>query len=190
MNAPPCSQPIDNNTLADYWLAELPPAEQEAVELHLLQCDECSGRLQEISALADGIRDLARRGSLRLVVSEGFLERMIREGLHVREYAPPAGGGVACTVTPSDNLLMSRFAADLTGARRVDLAFCDAGGMELSRMRDIPVDAVHREVLVNQPIDQIRKLPATTLIARLLAVDETGERLLGEYAFHHTPTPG
>ena len=39
-----------------------------------------------------GIRNLARQGSLRMVVSDMFLKRAAEEGLRVREYAPPAGG--------------------------------------------------------------------------------------------------
>jgi hypothetical protein len=34
----------------------------------------------------------------------------------------------------------------------------------------------------------LRKLPANTLRVQLLAVDEAGERPLGEYTFAHTPS--
>jgi hypothetical protein len=33
----------------------------------------------------------------------------------------------------------------------------------------------------------VRGLPANTLRVRLVAVDEAGERALGEYTFAHTP---
>ena len=38
----------------------------------------------------------------------------------------------------------------------------------------------------------MKAAPTATLIARLLAVDDAGtKRLLGQFAFHHTPTlPG
>ncbi len=61
-----CSNPIDAAVLADYWLAALAKPEEEAVEEHLLDCDRCGARLREVMALAEGVRNLAREGSLRL----------------------------------------------------------------------------------------------------------------------------
>ena len=112
-----CSNPIDAAVLADYWLAALASSEEEAVEEHLLDCDRCGARLREVIALAEGVRDLAREGCLRVVVSDAFLQRAAEEGLRVREYAPPAGGGVQCTVTAEDDILIARLAANLSGAR-------------------------------------------------------------------------
>jgi hypothetical protein len=132
-----CSNPIDAAILADYWLAVLPGPEEEAVEEHLLGCDRCGERLREIIALAEGIRSVAREGSLRMVVSDVFLKRAAEAGLRVREYAPPPGGGVQCTVTAEDDFLIARLAANLTGARRVDLCFCDERGVEQLRLPDI-----------------------------------------------------
>ena len=80
-----CSRPIDGAVLADYWLAVLPVSEEEAVEEHLLGCDACGERLREVMALAEGIRNLAREGCLRIVVSEAFLQRAAEEGLRVRQ---------------------------------------------------------------------------------------------------------
>jgi hypothetical protein len=44
-------------------------------------------------------------------------------------------------------------------------------------------------VVLTSRIEQIRALPASTLRMRLLAVAPAGERLVGEYTFHHTPSP-
>ncbi len=76
-----CASPIDAAVLADYWLAALPGDEEEAVEEHLLGCDRCGERLREVIALAEGVRDLARRGSLRMVVSDSYLRRAAEVGL-------------------------------------------------------------------------------------------------------------
>jgi len=88
-----CLSPIDAAVLADYWLAALTKSEEETAEQHLFGCDECGARLRDVIALAEGVRKLAREGSLRMVVSDAFLKRAAAEGLRVREYAPPAGGG-------------------------------------------------------------------------------------------------
>jgi hypothetical protein len=116
-----CARSIDAAILADYWLAALPPSDEAAVEEHLFECDTCGQRLREVIALVEDIRQLAREGSLRMVVSDAFLKRAAEEGLRIRQYAPPSGGSVQCTVTAEDDLLIGRLAADLSGVTRVDL---------------------------------------------------------------------
>jgi hypothetical protein len=112
-----CSNPIDAAVLADYWAAALPSSEEAAVEEHLLDCDQCGARLREVIALAEGVRNLVREGSLRMVVSDAFLQRATEKGLRIREYAPPPGGGVQCTVTAEDDILIGRLAANLSGGK-------------------------------------------------------------------------
>jgi hypothetical protein len=187
-----CSTPLDAALLADYWLAALPQTEEETVEEHLLGCDACGARLREVIALATQLRELAREGSLRMVVSDAFLKHAAGEGLRLREYQLPQGGSVRCTVAAEDDLLIARLAADLTGATRVDLCICNADGVEQQRLADIPVPNASPSVLYQESITLAKALPDSTMIARLVAFDEAGdERLLGEYTFHHTRTlPG
>jgi len=182
-----CSNPIPPSTLTDYWLALLPEFEEEAVEEHLFNCDSCGDRLREVIALAEGIRQLAREGSLRMVVSETFLRRAAKEGRTVRQYAPPGGGSVNCTVTPEDDFLIGRLAADFSGAERVDLSICDERGTEQLRMSDIPVNRNASSVILQESITFAKAAPSNKMIMRLVTVDETGsERQLGEYTFNHT----
>ena len=187
-----CANPVDAAVLMDYWLAALPSEEEQAVEEHLMTCDSCGDRLREVIALSEGLRALARSGSLVVVISDRLVTHAEEIGQRVRQYAPPAGGGVHCTVSADDDLLVARLAADLTGAPRVDLVWSDAQGVERLRMRDIPVRDDAGSVLVQQSITFAKASPSDTMIARLMAVDEAGaERLLGEYTFHHTRTiPG
>jgi len=187
-----CSSPIEAAVLMDYWLAALSPSDEDAVEQHLMTCDRCGDRLRDVIALADGLRTLARSGSLQVVVGDQFLNRATRTGLRVREYAPPRGGSIQCTVAADDDLLVARLAVDLTTASRVDLSWCDQEGAERQRMADIPVRADGPDVICQQSITWAKASPTSTMIARLLAVDEKGdERVLGEYTFHHTRTiPG
>ena len=189
-----CSNPIDAAVLADYWLAALASSEEEAVEEHLLGCGRCGERLRDVIALAEGVRGLAREGSLRMVVSDAFLQRAAEEGLRVRQYAPPPGGGVQCTVTAEDDILIGRLAADLSEAKRVDLCICDERGIEQRRLADIPVDSSASSVVYQESITFLKAAPTTKIIARLVTFDEAGaERLLGEYTFNHTrslPGPG
>lgn len=181
-----CSNPIDAAALGDYWLGALPKPDEEAVEEHLLACDRCGTRLREVIALAEGIRELAREGSLRMVVSGAFLERAAEEGLRVREYAPPPGGGVECTVTEEDDILVGRLAANFSGTKRVDLRIFDEAGVERLRLADIPAHAGASSVLYQESITFAKAMGDGKIIARLFSVDEAGgERLLGEYTFNH-----
>jgi hypothetical protein len=176
----------------DYWLAALASADEEVVEQHLMTCDGCGDRLREVIALAEGLRALARSGSLQVVISDQFVKHAEEMGLRVREYAPRRGEGVQCTVAAEDDLLVARLAVDLSTASRVDLSWCDPSGIERHRMADIPVRSDTGNVICQQSITWAKASPTSSMIARLLAVDEAGEeRLLGEYTFHHTRTiPG
>jgi len=189
-----CFKPLDAAVLADYWLAALTKPEEEEAEKHLFMCDECGARLQEVIALAEGVRKIAREGSLRMVVSDSFLKRAAEEGLRIREYALPAGGGVQCTVTAEDDILIGRLAANLSGAKRVDLSICDEGGVEQLRLPDIPIASGASSVAVQESITFAKAAPSNKMIMRLVTFDEAGrERLLGEYTFNHTrslPGPG
>lgn len=176
----------------DYWLGALPSAAEESVEEHLMGCDHCGDRLREVVALAEGLQTLARSGSLQVVISDQFVKHAGEMGQRVRQYAPPQGGSVQCTVAADDDLLVARLAADLSGAARVDLSWRDAHGVEVLRMADVPVRADVHTVICQQSITFAKASASGTLVARLLAVDTEGaEQLLGEYTFHHTRTiPG
>jgi len=183
-----CEAPLDHAYLTSYWLGELPPDQEELIEQHLLSCSDCSSALEQIVAMDRGIRKLARTGELRVIVSQAFLERLSAEGLRVRQYAPPAGGSVACTVTSRDDLLMARLAADLRDAGQVDLIVCDAAGAERGRLRDIPVSLVANEVILNEPMHIARALPVSTHILKLVSAQDQSEQVLAEYVFQHTPS--
>jgi hypothetical protein len=176
----------------EYWLAALSAVDEERVEEHLFTCDSCGDRLREVIALSDALRSLARSGTLQVVVSDQLVKRAADAGLRVREYAVRIGESVQCTVAADDHLLVARLAVDVITASRVDLSWCDAQGAELQRMVDIPIRTDAASVVCQQSITWAKASPSSTLIARLVGVGEKGdERLLGEYAFHHTRTiPG
>src|SRR5215470_5632047 len=179
-----CSTPIDATVLADYWLAALDDSDEEAVEQHLFECDKCCERLRELIALAEGVRALARSGSLRMIVTETFLKSAAEDGLRIRQYAAAAGGSVECTVTAEDDILIGRLAANLSDVRRI----------EQGRLRDIPFHPGASSVICQEAITFAKAAPTHRLIYRLVSVDETGsDHPIGEYTFNHTrslPGPG
>jgi hypothetical protein len=184
-----CRRPLELATLVDYWFEDAAPPEQERVEEHLMECEGCSGRLRALVALGEGVRRAAHQGRVHVVVTPAYLETAAREGLRTREYRVSPGGSVVCTVTPEDDLLITRLTVDLTGVSRLDLVTMWEGRHD-ERLLDVPVSPDARELLVAQPMPAIRALGPTVLRMRLLAQEEGGERLLGEYTFAHTPTRG
>jgi hypothetical protein len=191
-NGRECANPIDAAVLMDYWLAALSQQEEDVVEQHLMTCDQCGDRLREIIALAEGLRVLARSGSLNVIVSDRFVRHAAETGLRIREYAPERGESIQCTVAVDDDLLLARLSADLTGASRVDLSWRDPRGIERQRMEDIPIGSDAGTVILQQSITWAKASPTSSMTARLLAVNpHGGERVLGEYTFNHTRTiPG
>lgn len=189
---------VDAAVLADYWLGLLasPDAEaqREAIEEHIFTCDLCCDRLREIVSLAEAIRQLALKGSLRMIVPDVFLKRVAQDGVRVRQYAPPPGGSVECTVTAEDDVLVGRLAANLSGVSRLDLSLCNDAGVEQIRLPDIPFNSRTGDVIYQESITYLKAAPTNKMIARLVTVDEGGsEELLGEYTFNHTrslPGPG
>ena len=176
-----CGRPIDPAVLADYWLALLPAAEEEAVEAHLFECDACDDRLRGIIEMAEALRALAHSGALRVVLGEDFIRHAEETGRRVRQYDFVPGQTVPCTISADDDLLVARLAVDLSGAERVDLSFRDPQGVERGRMNDIPVRTDAGHVTFQESATFAKAAPSSSMVARLL----------GEYFFQHTRTiPG
>ena len=182
-----CASPIPVANLLEYWLGELDEAREGQLDEHLLGCSHCSGNLQSLVDIADGVRVAFRTGAVNGVVTGAFVKRLAAEGLHLREYHVPQNGSIHCTVTPDDDLLITRLAAPLVGVERLDLERLSGEGTTLERMCDVPFDVTAGEVVLTPRMERVRALPATTVRFRLLAIAPSGERLVGEYTLHHTP---
>lgn len=187
-----CSDPIEPAVLLDYWMHNGDSASTESVEEHLFACDDCGDRLRQIEKLVEALRALARSGAVKVVVDSRYTQRALDAGRKVREYAPPRGGSVQCTVSADDDLLLGRLAADLSQANQVDVAFCTMTGVELQRMVDVPFDARAGAIVYQESITFAKGAPSNALVVRLLAIEpHGGERLLGDFTFNHTRTiPG
>jgi hypothetical protein len=185
-----CTKPIEVERLIAYWLGELPAEAETPIEEHFFGCAFCTRRLEELAALAFGIRAAVRSGAVRAVITQPFLEYMKRQGMRIREYRLGPGERVACTIGADDDAVVGRMQVALAGVTRVDaLHSLDLGDghLQLSRLEDVPFDPNADEVLALPSATALKKLPAHTFRVRLVAVDALGERPLGEYTFAHTP---
>jgi len=185
MSAPSCSTPISDDALVDYWFDELAANEEERIEEHLLGCAVCSRRLGSLVTLGAGIRAAFRNGAVGAVISPALLDLMKRDGLRLREYPIGPGDSVNCTISAADDAVVSRLRVNLAGASRIDLELQSELGA--ARLTDIPFEPSADEVLFCPPAAHLKQAPAYVQRIRLIAVDESGERAIGDYTFVHTP---
>lgn len=183
-----CKDPIGFETLVAYWLGEVPEKRAAMLEEHLFGCADCSGQLEELAALAAGVRAAVKDGKVSLVVSDPFVAAMKRAGLSLREYQVDPGGSVNCTIRADDDAVISRLRAPLAGVKRLDLVRMRSGGEPDVRVTDVPFDAETGEVLVIPSAAWLKTMSAFTMRMRLIAVDEAGEQQIGDYTFNHSPS--
>lgn len=188
MTRPSCNAQISLDVLVEYWLGELKNDQEQRIQEHLLACAHCSRRLEELASLASGIRSAFRRGAIRAVISAPFLDKMKQEGLRLREYRVSPGGSVRCTIGAADDAVIGRLEAPLAGVKRLDLIRLNEHGQVKMRLRDIPFDPNAGEVLFCPSAAALKTMPAYTGSLRLLAVNESDERVIADYTFIHTPS--
>jgi hypothetical protein len=185
MTSPTCIAPPGDEALVAYWLNELGEAAEARIDEHVLGCAACSERLAGIVALADGVRSALRNGRVRMFVTDAFVRSAVEHGVRVREYRVPRNGSVNCSVAPEDELLVSHLEAPLAGVRRIDV-ISYLNDEETDVLRDIPFDARSGEVVVAPNLAHLRAMPPHRRRFRLLAIDDDGERVIGDYTFNHT----
>jgi hypothetical protein len=186
-----CAAPIEFEKLVAWWLGELPEAAAAPLEEHLFGCAHCTRRMEELAALAEGVRAAVRGGRVSIVVSAPFVEAMKRSGMRLREYRVGPGESVNCTLRADEDAVISRFGGSLAGVKRLDIVQrLSVGGVEHPevRLEDVPFDPAAGEVLHIPPALTVKAMPAHTMRVRLIAVGEAGEAPLGEYTFVHTPS--
>ena len=182
---------LELDRLAAYWLGELPAAEGEQAEEHFFGCAHCARRLEWLAELSDGVRAAVRTGALGMVVPAAFVDMLKRAGMRLREYRTDPGMTTSCTIRADDHAVVSRIRAALSGVERLDmLNRVEIGGRTQGEVRveDVPFDPAASELIFIPPPAALKKMPAHTMRVRLLAVEGSGERLLGEYTFQHAPS--
>lgn len=189
MSEPVCIRALPTSALLAYWMGEN-IAEEAAIEEHLMGCAHCSHRLETLVRTGQGIRRVTRAGNFHGVLSASFVDALRSDGLRVREYRMPAGGSVACTVTPDDELVVSYLGASLRDVQMLDLVFEDLPTGTSMRMTDVAFDPAAEEVVLAPNIALLRSFDTGVRRARLIAVHEGAERELGTYTFNHTRFAG
>ncbi len=175
--------------LLEYWLSETDDARTQSIDMHLLACDACGEQLDEVAALAQGVRQAFANGLVHSFISSAFVARLLERGVRVRQYHVPHNGSVNCSVAPEDEVLVVRLEVPLEAVGRVDVVRSVSLADGEERVHDAPFDAISGEVLISPKLVQVRKLPAHDVHIRLLAVDSSSVREIGHYTLHHSPWP-
>src|SRR5688572_6278640 len=157
---PTCQSPIPDGTLLDYWARDQADGhETDRVEEHLFACGDCSTRLHRLAALGPGLATLVRQGRISGIVSRALLNRMQRDGIHVRMYSLAPGETVPCAVFPGDDLVVAALRADFSGVDAVTLSVTGSGDWASGEIDDVPVSGPDGEVLWATPAAVVRQMP-------------------------------
>ena len=183
---PSCHTPIPDETLLDYWARDLADGnETDQVEEHLFACGECSARLDDMASLGAGLATLARQGRVTGIVSRTLLNRMQRDGVHVRLYSVVSGETVPCAVFPTDDLVGAAMRADFSAADAVTLSVMGPGDSPIGEVDDVPVSKLDSELLWVLPAAVVRQMPSMRLRLTLASVGAT-RAVLGTYVLDHS----
>jgi hypothetical protein len=181
-----CQAPIPEETLIDYWTRDLADgAESDRVEEHLFACGDCSARLQHLASLGAGLAALVRQGRVAGIVSRAILNRLQRDGVHVRMFWLSPGETVPCAVFPGDDLVVTALRADLSGVDAVTLSVTGPEDASFGRYDNVPVSGLGGELLWATPAALVHQMPSMRLQLTLTSAGATGAEL-GRYTLEHT----
>ena len=180
-----CARGVSLVDLLDYWVGDLDQARADQVEAHVFECAECANRLADVAAIASAVGEAIRGARIQTVITDSVLNRLSREGLRIRTFAPLPGSFIPCAVWPEDDLVVSRLRGDFSGYDELTLVLKADDGSELSRSTDIPLISGAHEILSATSAAQLRQLPSMRL--RLVVSGRRGdtERVIGEYGLEH-----
>jgi hypothetical protein len=183
---PRCQAPIPDGTLLDYWTRDLADGDEtDRVEEHLFACGDCSARLHRLAAVGTGLATLVRQGHVSGIVSRALLNRMQRDGIHVRMYSLVPGETVPCAVFPGDDLVVAALRADFSGVDAVTLSVTGLGDSPSGEIDDVPVSGRDGEVLWATPAAVVRQMPSRRLQLTLASAGATRAEL-GRYVLDHS----
>jgi hypothetical protein len=183
---PRCQAPIPDGTLVDYWARDLAGADEtDRVEEHLFACGDCSARLHRLAALGPGLATLVRQGRISGIVSRALLNRMQRDGIHVRMYSLVPGETVPCAVFPDDDLVVTALRADFSGVDAVTLSVTGPGDSPFSQLDNVPLSGPDAEVFWATPAAVVRRMPSMRLQLTLASADAARAEL-GRYVLDHS----
>jgi hypothetical protein len=173
-----CSNPISSDDLVAYWSRDLPAAEIDRVDEHLMGCETCSAESARIFAVVDAVREM-----IPLIVTRSDLARLGARGSRIAEnvFVP---GHRPVVFPPDVDLLIHRLSGfDLSNARRVHVTVrVESTGEVLSEVPDAPFDANEGVLIACRR--HFASLPSDTVF-EVRAIDASGGEQTALYSIPH-----
>jgi hypothetical protein len=170
--------------LADYTAGDLPDVEASAIEEHLFSCADCAARAAEVDALVRAIPPAARSAEVGGFVTDDVLNRLARDGVHVRTFVLSPGAVVPCAVWSDDEVMALRLRADFGGATEVTMSQRVAGNEVVRSTGQVTANSPG-EVIYTVPAAWIRDLPVVNVEVLLTTQEKGEERTIGSYTLAH-----
>jgi hypothetical protein len=137
-----------------------------------------------MAAFGAALATLVRQGRVSGMVSRAVLNRLQRDGVHVRMFSLVPGETVPCAVFPGDDLIVTALRADFSGVETVTLSVTGPGGSPFGRYEDVPVSGPGGEVFWANPAALIHQMPSMRLELTLTSVGAARAEL-GRYVLEH-----
>jgi len=185
MTGEQCSHGAPFGDLVDYWVGDLDHRSDERVEAHLFECAECAERLTHIATMADAVAEAVRGARVESIVNDAVLNKLARDGVRIRTYAPEPGAFMPCAIWPEDDLVVSRLRGDFSGYDELTLVLKPDEGPELSRDVDIPLISGTHEIVTATSASHLRRLPSMRLLLIVSGKRGETEQVIGEYGLEH-----
>jgi anti-sigma factor RsiW len=183
MTNPGCDR-IALADLTDYAAGDLSDTEAAVIEEHLFSCADCAERAAGLDALMRAIPSAVRSAEVGGFVTDDILNRLARDGVHVRTFVLSPGAVVPCAVWEDDEVMALRLRADFGGAGEVTMSQRIAGD-EVLRSTGHVAAGSPGELIYTLSATWVRQLPVVNVEILLTAHEEAGERTIGSYTLVH-----
>jgi hypothetical protein len=172
-------------TLAAYWLGDLPEEDALALEEHLFVCEECTARSARMAALP---RALAF--AVPPVVSSAEAARLERLDARVQRARVAAGGRAVADFSNGVEAQLVVLEADLRGATSVDVTLHTPDGTALWKREAVPFDAEAGTITIACRDYYVANALFPRLISLHVEAESDGKRKsLGIFEIDHIPPP-
>jgi anti-sigma factor RsiW len=170
--------------LTDYAAGELSAADAMAIEAHLFACADCAARVAEFDALVRAIPPAVRSAEVGGFVTDEVLNRLARDGVHVRTFVLSSGAIVPCAVWDDDEVMALRLRGNFGGASEVTMSQ-RVGGNEVLRSTGPVIASSPGEMIYTLPAAWVRQLPVVNVEVFLTTREGNEERTIGTYTLVH-----
>jgi hypothetical protein len=130
-------------TLAAYWMRELPEADLLTLEEHLFTCERCEALSARMAALP---RALAF--AVPPIVTDAQAARLLALDPRARKVSVVPGGRAVADFSGGAEAQLVALTSDLRDATQVDVTLCTRDGTPLIAAKDVPFDSASGTVLI------------------------------------------